>query len=100
MVGYPMIRTGIVLLARDEPVDQYLAQLRRILALAAREERALARRWREDGDREAERRLIASHLRLVAKIAWGYRAYSLPFSRLIHEGNRALMEAVKRFDPD
>ncbi len=66
----------------------------------AQQEYALAKRWRERGDLDAERRLISSHLRLVAKIAWGYRAYDLAFSKLIYQGNRALLDAVKRFDPD
>ena len=84
----------------DEPVGTYLAQIRRVLAIEAEQEYALAKSWREHGDQEAERRLITSQLRLVAKIAWGYRNYGLHFSKLIHEGNRALMEAVRRFDPD
>jgi RNA polymerase sigma factor (sigma-70 family) len=84
----------------DEPVGTYLAQIRCVLAIEAEQEYALAKSWRENGDPEAERRLIASHLRLVAKIAWAYRGYGLPFSKLIQEGNRALVEAVRRFDPD
>jgi RNA polymerase sigma factor (sigma-70 family) len=84
----------------DEPVGTYLAQIRRVLAIEAEQEYALAKSWREHGDPEAERRLITSQLRLVAKIAWSYRSYGLPFSKLIHEGNRALIEAVRRFDPD
>ena len=83
-----------------QPTGTYLAQIRRSLAIEAKEEYALAKRWREHGDREAERRLITSHLRLVAKIAWSYRGYGLPFFKLVHEGNRALVEVVTRFDPD
>ncbi len=94
------IRTTFASPPHDEPVDQDLAQPRRLLALEARQEYALAKRWREHNDPEAERRLVTSHLRLVAEIAWSYRAYNLPFSKLIYEGNRALMEAVKHFDPD
>jgi hypothetical protein len=66
----------------------------------AQHEYALAKRWRERGDLDAERRLVSSHLRLVAKIAWGYRACDLGFSKLIYQGNRALLDAVKRFNPD
>jgi RNA polymerase sigma factor (sigma-70 family) len=84
----------------DEPAGTYLAQIRRVPAIEAEQEYALAKSWREHGDPEAERRLTASHLRLVAKIAWAYRGYGLPFSKLIQEGNRALVEAVRRFDPD
>ena len=60
----------------------------------------LAKRWREHGDREAAHKLVTSHLRLVAKIAAGYRGYGLPFAELVSEGNVGLMQAVKRFDPD
>jgi RNA polymerase sigma-32 factor len=84
----------------DQPTVTYLAQIRRVLAIEAGQEYALAKSWREHGDVEAKRHLITSHLRLVAKIAWSYRSYGLPFSKLVHEGNRALMEAVRRFDPD
>jgi DNA-directed RNA polymerase sigma subunit (sigma70/sigma32) len=66
----------------------------------ARHEYAIATRRREQCDLDAERRLISSHLRLVAEIAWGYRACDLAFSKLIYQGNRALLDAVKRFDPD
>jgi RNA polymerase sigma-32 factor len=91
---------GLKLLPSPVDVGTYLAQLRCALAIEAEQEYALARSWREHGDPEAERRLITSHLRLVAKIAWAYRGYGLPFSTLIQEGNRALVEAVRRFDPD
>jgi hypothetical protein len=66
----------------------------------AQHEYALAKRWRERRDVDAERRLVSSHLRLVAKIAWDYRACDLAFSKLIYQGNRALLDAVKRFNPD
>src|SRR5882724_6542161 len=100
MEDHPMIRMELVPLHRHEPFDQYLAQVRRILALEAEREYTLAKRWRERGDLEAKHRLIASQLRLVAKIAWRYRSYGQPFSTLIHAGNIGLMDAVKRFDPD
>jgi RNA polymerase sigma-32 factor len=82
-----------------EPTGTYLAQIRRISPIGADQEIALAKSWREHGDEEAERRLIASQLRLVAKIAWSYRGCGLPFFKLVQEGNRALVEAVRRFEP-
>jgi RNA polymerase sigma-32 factor len=68
--------------------------------LEPQEEYMLAKRWREHGDREAAHKLVTSHLRLVAKIAMGYRGYGLPISEVISEGNVGLMQAVKRFEPD
>jgi RNA polymerase sigma-32 factor len=68
--------------------------------LEPREEYMLARSWREHGDREAAHKLVTSHLRLVAKIAMGYRGYGLPISEVISEGNVGLMQAVKRFEPE
>jgi RNA polymerase sigma-32 factor len=68
--------------------------------LEPQEEFMLAKRWREHGDRDATHRLVTSHLRLVAKIATGYRGYGLPVSEVISEGNVGLMQAVKRFEPD
>ncbi len=64
------------------------------------EEFTLAKSWRDAGDREAAHRLVTSHLRLVAKIAMGYRGYGLPIGEVVSEGNVGLMQAVKRFDPD
>jgi RNA polymerase sigma-32 factor len=78
----------------------YLAQIRRFPMLKAQDEYMLAKRWREHGDRDAAHRLVTSHLRLVAKIAMGYRGYGLPIPEVISEGNVGLMQAVKRFDPD
>jgi RNA polymerase sigma-32 factor len=78
----------------------YLAQIRRFPMLKAQEEYMLAKRWREHGDRDAAQLLVTSHLRLVAKIAMGYRGYGLPIAEVISEGNVGLMQAVKRFDPD
>ena len=68
--------------------------------LEPQEEYMLAKRWREHGDRDAAHRLVTSHLRLVAKIAMGYRGYGLPISEVISEGNVGLMQAVKRFEPE
>jgi RNA polymerase sigma-32 factor len=79
---------------------RYLAEIRRFPMLEPDEEFMLAKRWREHGDREAAHKLVTSHLRLVAKVAMGYRGYGLPISEVISEGNIGLMQAVKRFDPD
>jgi len=79
---------------------RYLEEIRRFPMLQAEEESALARRWREHGDSDAAHALVTSHLRLVVKIAVGYRGYGLPVSELISEGNLGLMQAAKRFDPE
>lgn len=78
----------------------YLREIRRFPLLDPNEEYMLAKAWREHGDLEAAHKLVTSHLRLVAKIAMGYRGYGLPLSELISEGNVGMMQAVKRFDPD
>jgi RNA polymerase sigma-32 factor len=78
---------------------RYLEEIRRFPMLEAEEESVLAKRWREHGDRDAAHKLVTSHLRLVAKIAVGYRGYGLPLSEVISEGNVGLMQAAKRFDP-
>jgi RNA polymerase sigma-32 factor len=79
---------------------QYLRELRRFPMLEPQQEFMLAKSWREHGDRDAAHQLVTSHLRLVAKIAMGYRGYGLPISEVISEGNVGLMQAVKRFEPD
>ena len=79
---------------------RYLEEIRRFPMLQVEEESALARRWREHGDADAAHKLVTSHLRLVVKIAVGYRGYGLPVSELISEGNIGLMQAAKRFDPE
>src|SRR5258706_14109635 len=79
---------------------RYLQQIRQFPMLQPDEEFMLAKRWREHGDRTAAHKLVTSHLRLVAKIAMGYRGYGLPISEVISEGNVGLMQAVKRFEPD
>jgi RNA polymerase sigma-32 factor len=78
---------------------RYLEEIRRFPMLEAEEECVLAKRWREQGDANAAHRLVTSHLRLVAKLAVGYRGYGLPISEVISEGNIGLMQAAKRFDP-
>jgi RNA polymerase sigma-32 factor len=78
---------------------RYLEEIRRYPMLEAEEECVLAKRWREQGDADAAHKLVTSHLRLVVKIAMGYRGYGLPVSEIISEGNVGLMQAAKRFDP-
>jgi RNA polymerase sigma-32 factor len=81
-------------------LSRYLQEIRKFPMLAQGEEFMLAKRWQEHQDTEAAHRLVTSHLRLVAKIAMGYRGYGLPISEVISEGNVGLMQAVKRFEPD
>ena len=81
-------------------LSRYLQEIRKFPMLEADEEFMLAKRWREHGDTEAAHKLVTSHLRLVAKIAMGYRGYGLPLGELISEGNVGMMQAVRRFDPD
>ena len=78
----------------------YLSQIKKFPMLDAEEEYMLAKNWKERGNLKAAHKLVTSHLRLVAKIAMGYRGYGLPVSELISEGNIGLMQAVKKFDPD
>lgn len=84
----------------ESGLARYLQQIRQFPMLEADEEYMLAKSWKEKGDREAAHKLVTSHLRLVAKIAMGYRGYGLPLSELISEGNVGMMQAVKKFDPD
>jgi len=86
--------------AGEGGLQRYLAEIRQFPMLTPDEEYMLAKRWREHGDREAAHRLVTSHLRLVAKLAMGYRGYGLPISEVISEGNVGLMQAVKRFEPE
>ena len=84
----------------NKGISDYLASVNKFPILSEKEEYMLAKRWQTKGDTKAARKLITSHLRLVAKIAWGYRGYKLPIDDLISEGNVGLMKAVKKFDPD
>ncbi|MGZ8402800.1 MAG: RNA polymerase sigma factor RpoH [Rhodoplanes sp.] len=88
------------LITAESGLTRYLEEIRRFPMLQPQEEFMLAKRWREHGDRNAAHKLVTSHLRLVAKIAMGYRGYGLPISEVISEGNVGLMQAVKRFEPD
>ncbi len=81
-------------------LTRYLEEIRQFPMLEPQEEYMLAKSWREHGDRDAAHQLVTSHLRLVARIAMGYRGYGLPVGEVISEGNVGLMQAVKRFDPD
>ena len=78
----------------------YLSQIKKFPMLDAEEEYMLAKNWRENGNLQSAHKLVTSHLRLVAKIAMGYRGYGLPVNELISEGNLGLMQAVKKFDPE
>jgi RNA polymerase sigma-32 factor len=91
---------ALPVLANEGGLSRYLDEIRKFPMLEPSEEFMLAKRWREHGDREAAHRLVTSHLRLVAKIAMGYRGYGLPISEVVSEGNVGLMQAVKRFEPD
>ncbi|WP_395020539.1 RNA polymerase sigma factor RpoH [Dongia sp.] len=87
-------------LSSDSGLSRYLSEIRKFPMLEPDEEFMLAKRYAEHQDSEAAHRMVTSHLRLVAKIAMGYRGYGLPISEIISEGNVGLMQAVKRFDPD
>jgi len=89
-----------VALSPEQGLSRYLDEIRKFPMLKPDEEFMLAKRWVEDNDSEAAERMVTSHLRLVAKIAMGYRGYGLPIGEVISEGNVGLMQAVKKFDPD
>lgn len=84
----------------ESGLAHYLSEIRKFPMLEPQDEYMLAKRWREHDDRDAAHRLVTSHLRLVAKIAMGYRGYGLPISEVVSEGNVGLMQAVKRFEPE
>jgi RNA polymerase sigma-32 factor len=91
---------GYLTLSPEGGLSRYLSEIRNFPMLEPEEEYMLAKRWREHSDSSAAHRLVTSHLRLVAKIAMGYRGYGLPVNEIISEGNVGLMQAVKRFEPD
>jgi RNA polymerase sigma-32 factor len=95
-----MSSRGLPALSSDAGLSRYLSEIRKFPLLTPEDEFMFAKRLKEHGDPEAARRLVTSHLRLVAKIAMGYRGYGLPVSEIVSEGNVGLMQAVKRFDPD
>src|SRR3989441_7388210 len=91
---------ALPILTAESGLTRYLEEIRKFPMLQPQEEFMLAKSWREHGDRDAAHRLVTSHLRLVAKIAMGYRGYGLPIGEVISEGNVGLMQAVKRFEPE
>jgi RNA polymerase sigma-32 factor len=91
---------ALPVVAGEAGLTRYLSEIKRFPMLEPQGEYMLAKSWREHGDREAAHKLVTSHLRLVAKIAMGYRGYGLPIGEVISEGNVGLMQAVKRFEPD
>ena len=91
---------SLPMISGESGLARYLQEIKRFPMLEPQEEYMLAKRWREHNDREAAHKLVTSHLRLVAKIAMGYRGYGLPIGEVISEGNVGLMQAVKRFEPD
>ena len=95
-----MSTAKVPVLVPEGNLSGYLQEIRKFPMLEQDEEYMLAKAWRERGDTQSAHQLVTSHLRLVAKIAMGYRGYGLPLSELISEGNVGMMQAVKRFDPD
>jgi RNA polymerase sigma-32 factor len=96
-----MARTATLpVLNGESGLSHYLAEIRKFPMLEPQQEYMFAKRWREHDDRDAAHHLVTSHLRLVAKIAMGYRGYGLPISEVVSEGNVGLMQAVKRFEPE
>ncbi len=95
-----VVTLSAISVAPEGNLARYLQEIRKYPMLSPEEELELSRRWRDQNDMGAAHRLVTSHLRLVAKIAMGYRGYGLPLGELIGEGNVGMMQAVKRFDPD
>ena len=100
MANVPAVRTSIPALGGEDGLNRYLAEIRKFPLLAPEQEYMLAKRWEEHQDPEAAAKLVTSHLRLVAKIAMGYRGYGLPVAELIAEGNIGLIQGVKKFDAE
>jgi RNA polymerase sigma-32 factor len=95
-----MAANALVVMSPEGGLSRYLTEIRKFPMLTKDEEFMLAKQWREHQDTDAAHRLVTSHLRLVAKIAMGYRGYGLPIGEVISEGNVGLMQAVKKFEPD
>ena len=95
-----MAINALATISPDGGLSRYLTEIRKFPMLTKDEEYMLAKRWREHEDSDAAHRLVTSHLRLVAKIAMGYRGYGLPIGEVISEGNVGLMQAVKKFEPE
>src|SRR5258707_9750946 len=98
--AYMAAVNALSVMSPDGGLSRYLTEIRKFPMLGKDEEFMLAKRWREHEDPAAAHRLVTSHLRLVAKIAMGYRGYGLPIGEVISEGNVGLMQAVKKFEPD
>ena len=94
------INSNLLSIALDGGLSKYLTQIKKFPMLSAEEEYMLAKSWRDRGDLKSAQKLVTSHLRLVAKIAMGYRGYGLPVSEMVSEGNIGLMQAVKKFEPE
>ena len=94
------IDTNLPTISPEGSLSRYLSQIKKFPMLSAEEEYMLAKSWKDRGDLKSAQKLVTSHLRLVAKIAMGYRGYGLPVSELVSEGNIGLMQAVKKFDPE
>ena len=95
-----VIKPSLPAIAIEGSLSSFLTQIKKFPMLSAEEEYMLAKNWKNRGDLKSAQKLITSHLRLVAKIAMGYRGYGLPVNELISEGNIGLMQAVKKFDPE
>jgi RNA polymerase sigma-32 factor len=100
MANVPAVKTSIPALGGEAGLNRYLSEIRKFPLLAPEQEYMLAKRWEEHQDPEAAAKLVTSHLRLVAKIAMGYRGYGLPVAELISEGNIGLIQGVKKFDAE
>jgi len=94
------VASAVINVAPEGNLSRYLQEIRKFPMLSPEEELRLSHAWRDSEDMESAHKLVTSHLRLVAKIAMGYRGYGLPIGELISEGNVGMMQAVKRFDPD
>ncbi len=94
------VDTHLPSITKEGSLTSYLSQIKKFPILSAEEEYMLAKSWKERGDLKSAQKLVTSHLRLVAKIAMGYRGYGLPVSEMVSEGNIGLMQAVKKFEPD